>query len=105
MLAAATIVALLLLSQQVAPAQAEMFLSFGAVELPWVTRLVLDGWFPAGIAILATFLLMMSLALRRLSLSRKRGLIVAAFVVAFLGAVATLIGLYLPIFAVAGAIQ
>lgn len=84
---------------------ATMFKDLGSPErLPALTRLAISGWFPVVLGLVVgagvTF------GVRRASaLGRRRAWIVGAFVVGGVGFALCLVGVYLPIFAVAGAVK
>ncbi len=86
-----------------APTFEKMFREF-SVELPPLTRLVLRPWFAigGGLASLATCALA---AKRSLSIAKRRLFIVLGFVVGLAAIALCLIGLYLPVFQLAGSIQ
>jgi MFS family permease len=92
----------LLLFPVVGRSFASMFRDFGdANELPALTRLAISGWFPAALGI--TAVVGLGAGTRRSArLSRRRAFIVAAFIVGCVGIGLCLVGVYLPIFSIAG---
>ena len=82
-----------------------MFRDLGSANhLPTLTRLVISGWLPV---ILGLFVVSGVVVGVRgpIPLSGRRTLIVLAFVIGGVGFAVCLVGLYLPIFAVADAIK
>lgn len=86
-----------------APAFAEMFADFGG-PLPAITRLGLTLWFPLVLAAIPFTVLAVAL-LRRVTLGRRRALIVASFVLTVAASGLCLYSMYAPIFALAGTIR
>jgi hypothetical protein len=84
---------------------ASMFRDFGpAANLPALTRLVISGWFPMllGLVVIAGVVA----GVRRAgSLSKRRAVLVGAFVLGGVSFGVCLVGLYLPIFAIANAVK
>lgn len=81
---------------------AAMYTDLGG-PLPALTRLVLEAWFPLALALVPGG--MLGAAARVRGLGACRALIVLAFVVATASLVLCIVGAYLPIFAVSGAVQ
>jgi hypothetical protein len=84
---------------------AAVFRDFGDAErLPALTRLAISGWFPIALGLVVGT--GVTLGVRQASdLGRRRAWIVGAFVVGAAGFALCLVGVYLPIFALAGAIK
>ena len=81
-----------------------MFEDLGArAALPLLTRLATSGWFPPALAIPAVAAL--ALAVRPGPLGPRRGLVVGAFLLGAAGLATCLVGVYLPVFALAGAVK
>ncbi len=88
---------------RVQPAFAKMFTSFGS-ELPLFTQLCLRPWFPIVLALFAPAITGLGIAIG--SSTTARALTMGAAVLLTLGLPALfLIGMYLPIFAIAEAIK
>jgi len=88
----------------VAPAFEAMFRDFGAASVPALTRLVLSRWLPLGLA--ATTAVGPVLAcIPAIPIAYRRGVLVAALVFGCAAVGVCLVGLYAPIFALAGAIK
>jgi hypothetical protein len=83
---------------------AGMFKDFGNVELPLLTRVALTTWFPISLGCLAAACAFLGVRMRS-SLPRRRALILVAVLSAAGGMIACVIGMYLPIFALAGSIK
>jgi hypothetical protein len=82
-----------------------MFRDLGSGEqLPALTKLAISGWFPILLGLVVLSLVLTGLR-RALPLSRRRLALVGAFVLGGAGIGVCLIGIYLPIFAVADAVQ
>lgn len=84
----------------VLPHFASMFADFGG-ELPAVTRLVLTPWFPPAMGLIAPAIAAEAIARHQARTERLIVAIVLAVALPTLG----LIGLYLPIFTIAGSIK
>ena len=84
---------------------AVMYADFGATEaLPVATRLALAPWCPPLLA--AATVLVLAGGLRpSASIGQRRAWIVGAFVFSLLGFALCLVGLYLPLFALAGSVE
>ena len=83
---------------------ATMFREFGSRDLPALTRLALSWWFPVVLAlpVIATF----GLGLRGSApIQHRRAWVVVAFVLGCFGIGICLVGVYLPIFSLAGSIK
>jgi hypothetical protein len=83
---------------------AAMFKDLGGAELPVLTRVALTAWFPLLLGGIASTCAFLGARLRG-SISRRRALIVVAVLVAGAGVIACVIGMYLPIFTLAGSIK
>jgi hypothetical protein len=81
-----------------------MFKDLGNAELPLLTRVALTTWFPISLGGLAVACAFLGARLRG-SLSRRRALILVAVIAAAGGMIACVIGMYLPIFTLAGSIK
>lgn len=89
----------------IAPTYRAMFSEF-ATELPLFTRLALSLWLPLGFVALSVGLVTAAALLRtNLGIGNRRALAVLAFVVALAGVATCIVGVYLPIFQLAGAIE
>ena len=97
-------VALVLFALVHAPSFRGMFADFGG-ELPLLTRLVLTPWPALVICAAATALVLTGVALTRSAMGLRRGLIVLGFLVALIGLGVCVVGVYLPIVEVAGAVR
>jgi hypothetical protein len=83
-----------------------MFKDLGTRGLPLLTRLVLRPWFGFLLALPSAAMVTVAvLRHQRSSLGRRRALVVVAFVLALLAAGVILVGLYQPIFSMAGAVK
>lgn len=81
-----------------------MFADFGG-ELPRLTRLVLTPWPALAFCAAATALVLAGVALTRRAMGLRRALIVVGFLVALIGLVLCVGGVYLPIAEIAGAVR
>jgi type II secretory pathway component PulF len=88
----------------VAPRYREMFADFGAAPLPALTRLVLSTWFPTALGA-ATATGPILGCIPAIPLTFRRIALVAAFVLGLASFAVCLVGLYLPIFALADSIK
>jgi uncharacterized BrkB/YihY/UPF0761 family membrane protein len=86
----------------IAASFARVFRDLGG-ELPLFTRIVLVPWQPV-LALASAGLIVFGLRSRR-PLRQRRVALASAFALAFFGFAANVIGLYLPIFALAGSIK
>lgn len=99
------VVLLLIASPVVTPAFAEMFASFGPESgLPAITRLVMSWWLPPLLAAVPLALVIAAATGRR-PIGTRRLLGVAAFLCGAAGAALYLVGMYAPIYAIAGSVQ
>jgi len=87
----------------ISPVYVDMFAEFGA-ELPGLTRLVIQAWFPALGLVLVVGLAAWGL-LGRLGLGKRRALVVGAFTLALVWTGLCWLGLYLPIFELAESVK
>ena len=87
-----------------APAYRSMFSDFGG-ELPLLTQLVLSPWLTLAFAVVSLGLVGGAALLRGASIGNRRALAVVAFVVALVGVAMCFLGVYLPIFQLADAIE
>lgn len=101
--AAGAVTALLIVPLWFAPRFVEMFEEFGA-ELPKVTQLVLTPW-ASPIAAAACAGVLFAGVFSKLRMGVRRGLIGLSFLLACIGVVAFVGGLYLPLIRMAGAIK
>jgi hypothetical protein len=89
----------------VTPGFAEMFASFGSdSSLPAITRLVMSWWLPPVLAVVPVALVLAAITGRR-SLGTRRLLGVVAFLCGAAGAALYLVGMYAPVYAIAGAVR
>ena len=98
------IAGLLTIPLWLAPHFAAMYQALGG-EIPLLTRAVLSPWFGPGCALLPLASLGYALAARKATLHSRRRLIVLGFVLAAGAGALCLVGLYLPLFSLAGAIE
>jgi hypothetical protein len=103
-LAATPIVVLLLFPLLWGRAFARLFDDLGAAKLPLLTRVATSWWAPLTGAIGAGALLGASLR-RGVRMGTRRWLVVGSFFVGAACMVALFVGLYLPLFALAGSIK
>lgn len=85
----------------VAPRYAAMFDAFGAGPLPALTQLSLSRWFPIVLA-LAPLAGIGAALVERQTIGRRRALIVVSFFASLVALGICVVGLYLPLFALAG---
>ena len=84
---------------------AGMFEDLGSrANLPLLTRLATSTWFPLALALPVAASLVIGLQARR-PLPRRRAWVVGAFVLGGLAFGLCVVGMYLPIFAIAGALK
>lgn len=84
---------------------ATMFDDLGPrAALPLLTRLVLTTWFPLGLALFVVVAIAIGLRGAR-ALAARRAWIVGAFLVGAAGFATCFVGVYMPVFALAGAIK
>jgi hypothetical protein len=83
---------------------AAMFKDMGDAELPLLTRVALSAWFPIGLGVVVVAGAVAG-ARGGGPLSRRRALILVSAIFAIGGMIACVIGMYLPIFALAGKIK
>jgi hypothetical protein len=84
---------------------ASMFRDVGSANhLPALTRLVISGWLPVILGLLVVSGVVAGVRAAT-PLSRRRAFIVGAFVLGGVGFGVCLVGLYLPIFAIADAVK
>lgn len=89
----------------VTPAFAELFANFGSdSNVPAITRLVMAWWLPPALALVPAALVIAAISGQR-ALARRRLLGVAAFLCGAAGVALYLVGMYAPIFAIAGAVR
>lgn len=82
-----------------------MFRDLGSTaELPLLTKLAISTWFPLGIGVCAIGLLLLALV-PTIPLAPRRAFVLAAFLLGVIGFAACLIGVYLPVFTLAGSIK
>jgi hypothetical protein len=99
------VVALLAAPLVVTPAFASMFAEFGSEgALPAITQLVMSWWVPTALALVPIGLTIAAITGHR-SLGVRRLLGVTAFLAGLGGCVFYLVGLYAPIFEIAGAVR
>jgi hypothetical protein len=84
---------------------ARMFQDFGSRErLPTLTLLAMSTWFPVSLGLIVTAMVLTG-ASGRLSLQVRRACIVMGFVIGGMGFALCVVGVYLPVFELAGAIK
>ncbi len=89
----------------VGPRFEAMFHEFGAMDaLPLLTRLVLSAWIPIGLGAATASGAVLG-CVPAIPLGVRRGVLVGAFVMGCAAIAVCLVGLYLPIFLLAGAIS
>jgi hypothetical protein len=102
---APSVVFLLAAPLVVTPAFAAMFADFGSSSsLPAITRLAMSWWLPPVLAGVPLALVLAALTGRR-PLGARRLLGVVAFLSGAAGAALYLVGMYAPVYAIAGAIR
>ncbi len=92
----------LLLFPVAARSFAGMYRDFGG-PTPVLTQLVLAGWIPIGVAVPS--LAALALGAFNRTLGRRRAFVVGAFALGGVGLGVSLVGLYLPLFALANALS
>ena len=104
--AAAGFVGLALLAFPIAGRNfAAMYRSFGSREsLPRLTLLAVSWWFPLALGVVVVAIVALASG-RRLSLPARRACVLAAFVAGCAGVALCMIGAYLPIYELAGAVN
>jgi hypothetical protein len=81
-----------------------MYQDFGATDPPLLSKLAISAWFPPVLG--AVVVAMITLGLRpRASLTQRRAFFVSGFIFGCLSFAICLVGLYLPLFQMAGAIK
>ena len=94
----------LLVFPLVASTFSAMYADFGAPSLPVLTTIVTRPWLPLVLALVPSGLLVFGLR-PRVSLGHRRLRVVAAFLLSWIFVGVSGVGLYLPVFAIAGAIS
>ncbi len=85
---------------------AAMYRDFGSHEqLPALTKLATSGWFPTVLATVVVSCMVLGVFRPGTPLSVRRAWIVGAFLVGCAGFALCLVGTYLPVFALAGAVR
>jgi hypothetical protein len=84
---------------------ATMLRDFGSPEhLPALTKLAVSWWFPMALALPVAAALVFALR-QDLALRKRRACIVAAFILGGIALAVCVIGVYLPVFSLAGAMK
>ena len=83
---------------------AAVFKDLGNADLPALTRIALSTWFPLSLGAIVSCGAVLGLRGGG-SLARRRALILGSSVLAAGGVIACVVGMYLPIFSLAGAIK